>query len=72
MSLFGTENVVYHYNPTSNRNGVLLNGKRNNVVYHYNPTSNRNSGNVDGSLTLVVYHYNPTSNRNFEVFFLDF
>ncbi len=34
--------VVYHYNPTSNRNvgdtalGVFR------VVYHYNPTSNRN------------------------------
>ena len=37
--------VVYHYNPTSNRNcknGLRLDAD---VVYHYNPTSNRNDEN---------------------------
>ncbi len=56
--------VVYHYNPTSNRNkkrGVYYTDE---VVYHYNPTSNRNSIFVALNLRLVVYHYNPTSNRN--------
>ena len=34
--------VVYHYNPTSNRNYAELYGSDAIVVYHYNPTSNRN------------------------------
>ena len=34
--------VVYHYNPTSNRNVMLLVSLNLFVVYHYNPTSNRN------------------------------
>ncbi len=34
--------VVYHYNPTSNRNLVFKSRIKSDVVYHYNPTSNRN------------------------------
>ena len=34
--------VVYHYNPTSNRNHYHALYFVNGVVYHYNPTSNRN------------------------------
>ena len=34
--------VVYHYNPTSNRNDLALSPNPPKVVYHYNPTSNRN------------------------------
>ena len=34
--------VVYHYNPTSNRNGYMIISLLHFVVYHYNPTSNRN------------------------------
>ena len=34
--------VVYHYNPTSNRNAKDEVKKLVEVVYHYNPTSNRN------------------------------
>ncbi len=36
------ELVVYHYNPTSNRNEVNIEVSGGLVVYHYNPTSNRN------------------------------
>ena len=57
--------VVYHYNPTSNRNIDLLVGKASNVVYHYNPTSNRNDYLTLPDMIEVVYHYNPTSNRNY-------
>ena len=38
--------VVYHYNPTSNRNGAIRVGCAGGVVYHYNPTSNRNTEDV--------------------------
>ena len=31
--------VVYHYNPTSNRNALHYRVKNRQVVYHYNPTS---------------------------------
>ena len=34
--------VVYHYNPTSNRNYPEFLANLRSVVYHYNPTSNRN------------------------------
>ena len=34
--------VVYHYNPTSNRNVHVWDAPKCQVVYHYNPTSNRN------------------------------
>ena len=34
--------VVYHYNPTSNRNRIIMHFTSLMVVYHYNPTSNRN------------------------------
>ncbi len=34
--------VVYHYNPTSNRNFDIADDALVLVVYHYNPTSNRN------------------------------
>ena len=34
--------VVYHYNPTSNRNALPIRLLTTEVVYHYNPTSNRN------------------------------
>ena len=34
--------VVYHYNPTSNRNDSIRYISKRMVVYHYNPTSNRN------------------------------
>ncbi len=57
-------NVVYHYNPTSNRNRNYEAKYNLKVVYHYNPTSNRNVNEFMDSCTAVVYHYNPTSNRN--------
>ena len=63
--------VVYHYNPTSNRNGNSLYGSNGTVVYHYNPTSNRNSQGVKTGALIVVYHYNPTSNRNFSCLRVD-
>ena len=34
--------VVYHYNPTSNRNSDYVRYCDAEVVYHYNPTSKRN------------------------------
>ena len=37
-----TTSVVYHYNPTSNRNFIYDLFQFDSVVYHYNPTSNRN------------------------------
>ena len=56
--------VVYHYNPTSNRNSLHHLLRKAVVVYHYNPTSNRNVNGEAVCELLVVYHYNPTSNRN--------
>ena len=56
--------VVYHYNPTSNRNILLELINIAAVVYHYNPTSNRNLVSKRYVIRNVVYHYNPTSNRN--------
>ena len=41
--LLGDAEVVYHYNPTSNRNESAIWYFTTKVVYHYNPTSNRNS-----------------------------
>ena len=57
--------VVYHYNPTSNRNIIVLPIGVSAVVYHYNPTSNRNMTIDETNMPKVVYHYNPTSNRNY-------
>ena len=59
--------VVYHYNPTSNRNKALGISLLRLVVYHYNPTSNRNSITQQAKNLGVVYHYNPTSNRNWGI-----
>ena len=56
--------VVYHYNPTSNRNRHRILPCDRLVVYHYNPTSNRNLEEAAEEDAEVVYHYNPTSNRN--------
>ena len=42
MLLLHLLTVVYHYNPTSNRNYVGGTTDFGVVVYHYNPTSNRN------------------------------
>ena len=63
--------VVYHYNPTSNRNWDEYYWPEFAVVYHYNPTSNRNSALLGIDLNTVVYHYNPTSNRNDAIPVLD-
>ena len=56
--------VVYHYNPTSNRNRYSLHRGRRRVVYHYNPTSNRNHalqrGNVFQLYIIIILHQTAT------------
>ena len=49
--------VVYHYNPTSNRNHPTYKLLNKEVVYHYNPTSNRNPhtlGDCCGWLYIII------------------
>ena len=52
--LLGDAEVVYHYNPTSNRNYYAQREGLQYVVYHYNPTSNRNL--PTGTITLGLLY----------------
>ena len=56
--------VVYHYNPTSNRNFFKVRQRFRLVVYHYNPTSNRNLSDlrqiVDKLYIIIILHQTAT------------
>ena len=56
--------VVYHYNPTSNRNSEGLFYILWKVVYHYNPTSNRNCHYdivfLTGLYIIIILHQTAT------------
>ena len=60
--------VVYHYNPTSNRNKSTQTFFLDNVVYHYNPTSNRNSNIIKERIRklyiIIILHQTATVGAN--------
>ena len=59
--------VVYHYNPTSNRNIAVVAVYSLVVVYHYNPTSNRNYADTfiaaNMLYIIIILHQTATNNN---------